>query len=277
MPRMSCLGPLLAALILPGACAWAAPKVVVLDAGHEPSRPGAIGTCGQPEVEYNDAMVAALRKALTGYRLILTREPGREVDASDSTLLRHINAAARADWAKSKALYARPALANAHKADVFLSIHHDSTAARHQVTDTKLCHGQGGKRLTAEFMRRYRVGYNLFVNAEAEEPRRGLALRLARLLGGELRELGRVAANYHVYPADDCKSCRPVAADVGIWHQNLAVLRITTMPAVLIEVGNIIDPGDEARIKTPAFRQAFAQAVKRALDHYFAPPKQARR
>lgn len=56
---------------------------------------------------------------------------------------------------------------------------------------------------------------------------------------------------------------------MGIWHENLAVLRGTKMPAVLIEVGNIIDPTDEKIINNDDFRKQFSLALKKGLDAYF--------
>ena len=52
---------------------------------------------------------------------------------------------------------------------------------------------------------------------------------------------------------------------MGIIHKDVAVLRDTRCPAVLIEVGNIADGGpggDEAKINTSAFRESLAAAIK---------------
>ena len=79
--------------------------LLVLDAGHSPAAPGALGVRGVHELAYNDRLVAQLAAALQkdGWRVRLTRQSGQEM-----------------------ALGQRPALANRLKADVFLSIHHDS-------------------------------------------------------------------------------------------------------------------------------------------------------
>jgi hypothetical protein len=86
---------------------------------------------------------------------------------------------------------------------------------------------------------------------------------LADNIGKQLRALGRIPSN------DNCKSWYPVNPELGVWHENLAVLRDTQMPAVLIEVGNIVDPADEKKINTNEFRIKFSAALKRALDNYF--------
>jgi N-acetylmuramoyl-L-alanine amidase len=61
-----------------------------------------------------------------------------------------------------------------------------------------------------------------------------------------------------------------VIRELGIWHQQLYVLRNVRMPAVLVEVGNIADAEDEALINTEQFREQFAQALNRAVDRFFS-------
>lgn len=243
--------------------------LIVLDAGHEPSNPGATARCRKTEVEYNDAVVAALAAALRQYRIILTRAANAEPPTQREALRYYLDQDAQPSWDKHKSLLVRAALANEQHADLFISIHHDSTAAHQQITDAALCNGQGGKKLRAAFKQQYRVGFNLFINDNASEPRRSLSLKIARLIGRRLIQSARTAANYH---QDDCKSCRRIDGDLGIWHQDLAVLRQTRMPAVLIEVGNLIDIEDETVISTPEFQRRFAYIVKTALDDYFSLP-----
>jgi len=241
--------------------------IVVLDAGHEPSRPGAIATCGKQEVEYNDAIVTALTTALNGYQVLLTRKAQAEVSTDAGELPDYLNVEAQTKWDEHKTLLARAAIANKNEADVFVSIHHDSTAGRWQLNDSALCEGRGGKKLAAAFKQKYRIGFNIFVDADKPEPCRGLSLKIAQLIAERLLATGRMASDYH---QDDCKSCRSIDSKLGIWHQDLAVLRETSMPAVLIEIGNIVDPDDEAAISSSGFRQQFAQIIKAALDEYFA-------
>jgi N-acetylmuramoyl-L-alanine amidase len=95
-------------------------------------------------------------------------------------------------------------------------------------------------------------------------------LRFAKLLGEELVGIGRKPSNYHYFPEDDRRSCRPVIRELGIWHQQLYVLRHVRMPAVLVEVGNIADAEDEVLINTEQFREQFALALKRAVDRFFS-------
>jgi N-acetylmuramoyl-L-alanine amidase len=244
--------------------------IVVIDAGHETARPGAIGTCGKTEVAYNDEMVQQIAHSLKkSYQIILTRQAGSDVATDIPDLQRHIPQQQRTSWDSHKSLLARPALANLHHAQVFISIHHDSTSAEQQINDPTLCDHQGGKNLKEDFKNKYQIGYNIFINNTESSKRKENSLLLAENIGKQLRALGRVPSNYHRYPIDACKSCYPVNAKIGVWHEDLAVLRNTNMPAILIEVGNIVDPNDEKIINTEAFRKQFSHALKQGLDDYF--------
>jgi len=241
--------------------------LVVLDAGHEPSAQGAIATCGGKEVEYNDKLIAKLANNLRGYRLLLTRKFAAEVDTDIKNMSDYISPDAKLKWHTHQKLLMRAALANKNHADLFISIHHDSTAEHWQKTDLNLCSGKGGKRLNAQFKQQYQVGFSLFIDKNKPEPFRSLSLKLANLIGKRLVAMGRTVADYHL---DDCMSCRIIDPALGIWHQDLAVLKNTLMPSVLIEVGNLIDPDDEAIISSPEFSKQFVKLIQSALDEYFA-------
>lgn len=260
------LAPLLLSLV---ACS----PLVVLDAGHEPSHPGALATCGKQEMDYNDAVVATLAGALGDYRVLLTRRAQADVEADVKGLSAYLSQEAQLKWSHRKTLFARAALANKNNADVFISIHHDSTAGRWQINNPALCGGKGGKNLAAAFKQKYQVGFNIFINDNKAGPCRRLSLEIAQLIAKRLVAIGRVAADHHL---DDCKSCRSIDSRLGIWHQDLAVLREAAMPAILIEVGNIVDPDDEAIISASEFRQQFAQIVRAALAEYFAASRPRR-
>lgn len=247
-----------------------AQPLIVLDAGHEPSHPGAIGTCGIREDIYNDELVKVLAKNLSkSYRVKLTREYGKEVNVDVRDLVDHIPAAERSKWAQHKSLYGRPATANMEKADIIISIHHDSNSLKQQINNPELCHGKGGVTVKAEFKQKYKIGFNVFINDDSHAENQQQSLVLAKLIGQRLVKIGRQPSNYHVYPDDDCKSCRPIENRIGVWHNNLAVLRNSNMPAVLIEAGNIVDSHDESIVNNHQYRTQFSLAVKSAIDDYF--------
>lgn len=243
--------------------------LIVLDAGHEPSHPGAMGTCGVKEVNYNDKIVKSLAKVLSkNYRIMLTRDDGKEVDVQNEKLAELLRDVEKSKWSQHKQLYSRPAIANLNNAALFISIHHDSNATKQIITKPELCGGKGGITVRDEFKMKYIIGYNIFVNDDKQSAQRDNSLRLANLIGKQMLGINRKPSNYHVYPDGDCKSCRPINKVTGVWYEDLAVLRNAKMPAVLIEVGNIVDTDDEAVINSDAFREKFSLAIKNAVDAY---------
>lgn len=244
-------------------------QTIAIDPGHEPSKSGAKGTCGISEVVYNDLMAQKLKTVLSSYSVFLTRKMGQEIEVTDE-LLREIPGVSKSLWARNRTLMARPAMANSKQADIFLSIHHDSVSKNHKSKRSDLCDGKGGVSVTDAFRRRYKIGFNVFVNNEAHEPYRHRSIQLGKLIGKAMISMGRIPSDYHFYPVDDCRSCEPVDRKLGVWHHDLAVLRHAKMPAVLIEIGNIVDHEDESQINNDAFRIKFSEAINSALNDYFS-------
>jgi N-acetylmuramoyl-L-alanine amidase len=58
--------------------------------------------------------------------------------------------------------------------------------------------------------------------------------------------------------------------DKSIAYQNIAVARGTWMPSVLTEGAFLIMPDQEAALRTPQFQEAYATAILRGLESYFA-------
>lgn len=227
----------LAAALLPAPVMFAAPDVVqvVLDPGHSPARGGAIGVRGLAEVVYNDRFSARLAAALraAGFRLVLTRQPEQEL-----------------------ALGERARLANQHAQAIFLSIHHDS--AQEHLLQAQPASAGGGWRT-----RQPMSGHSLFVSRR--NVRFDDSLALARLLGSELHQLGRAPTLHH---AEDIDGERRELLDrqLGIYrYDELAVLAHTQIPAVLLEIGLIVDTADEAWLSRPANQDAVCAAIVRAL------------
>lgn len=265
-------------------------RVLVLDAGHDPvsatgdaSKSGAVGTCGQLEFVYNDEAansVASSLQAQQDWKLVRTRESGQSINWQlfpETVLLQNLSLAAQANWSGAKTLYARAAIANAAHCDALISLHHDATREDHEMTDPELCVdpasgiAKGGRRLTPDFLRQYRVGYSIFVyDKDGANPARSRESRhLARLIARRIQALGRLPSNHHL-PQEDCQSCETLDAKLGVFHQNLAILREARCPAVLIEVGNIVDPDDERIVNNDQFRSRLAEAIRQGTQDYFS-------
>jgi N-acetylmuramoyl-L-alanine amidase len=57
--------------------------------------------------------------------------------------------------------------------------------------------------------------------------------------------------------------------DLGVFYDNLAVLRPTWMPAVLCEGAFLMIPEQEAALRTPEFQEAYAAGVADGLEAFF--------
>ena len=263
--RSSCL--LVAVLLHLATMSSAEAPPIILDPGHDPLYPGARGSCGEFEFKYNERIVAAYLK-ITAARVITTRDAGQAPRILKRKTSPGVVSPNR--YTLKTSLQARTALANSSKGSLFISIHHDSTAARFITPDPSLCEGRGGHTLLQDFKARNTIGFNVFIDQDPKNLHYRNSLRFAMLLGEELIAIGRQPSDYHYFPEDDCRSCKPVIRDLGVWHQQLYVLRHARMPAVLVEVGNIADAADEALINSEQFREQFARALNRAVERYFS-------
>lgn len=59
----------------------------------------------------------------------------------------------------------------------------------------------------------------------------------------------------------------------GLFYDNLAVCRVTSMPAVLIEPAFIMHPQEEALIRDPQFRRNIAEAIVQGMEEFVKAAK----
>lgn len=59
--------------------------------------------------------------------------------------------------------------------------------------------------------------------------------------------------------------------DFGTRYQNLALTRVSNMPAVLVEVGFMIHPDEYAKLIEPEFQKSAARAIADGISEYFRP------
>jgi len=128
-------------------------------------------------------------------------------------------------------------------ADFFVSIHHDSM--QQQYIDA------GRQR---EF-----AGFSVFVSER--NPRYEQSLRCARAIGEQLVAAGEKPSLYHAEPI--AGENRPLLdRRLGVHRfDGLAVLKTAPMPAVLVEVGVIVNPDEERRLARPEVVKRVAQAI----------------
>jgi N-acetylmuramoyl-L-alanine amidase len=231
--------------VINAACAeFATNKVIVLDPGHTPEQPGALGVKGQYEVVYNDRLADMLANALQkkGYRVILTRTGNQSLSLSER--------ASRTDQIK-------PAL--------FLSIHHDS--AQPKYLEKIITQGSYTGYKTIKPI----AGFSIFVSKL--NPAFAQSYRFAEILGQQLVKLNRPPSLHH---AEKIKGENRELLDkkLGIYRfDNLIVMKKTNFPAVLLETGVIVDTQDEAYVSNPVNQALVNAAIVAAIETFTTSEK----
>jgi len=224
------------------------PPLIILDPGHGGADPGATGVAGTLEKHITLASALVLKGALEAhgrYRVELTRARDQYV-------------------AREK----RVEIARDLGADLFLSMHADRladpavrgasvyTLAR-QASDAEtealaerengLAPGPDGR------MRAMPPEVSGILASLAARRNRAASTRMAHQLVLDLER------RLPVLPTPER-------------HANFTVLHAAGIPSVLIEMGFLSNPADEAALNDPAHRQVIARAMTRAVDSWFALP-----
>jgi N-acetylmuramoyl-L-alanine amidase len=223
---------------------------MIIDVGHTAESYGAMSARNVPEFEFNLNLARRIEERL-------------KADGFAEAAVMVTEGKAR------PSLMTRVARANRKGADLFLSIHHDSVpdiyAERWEF---------GGKRSTFNDLF---GGYSVFVSQR--NPRYGESLRFAKLLGNQMAGQELIfARQYDQWFMG--KYQRPLLdSDAGVYrYDELIVLKMTTMPAVLLESGSIINRDEELVMASDAHKNKVATAVASAVSEFCetrgpAPPQ----
>jgi N-acetylmuramoyl-L-alanine amidase len=211
---------------------------VAIDTGHSPSSPGAISARGKNEYLFNDRFTRELREESRdwpGLKIVLIPIPS----------------------GKQWGLLARTAATSDIGADVFVSIHHDSVNEKYR----KLWeYGERKQEYADDFS-----GYSLFVSRAGKQFTR--SLMLARLLGERLRAAGREPTLHH---AEDLPNENRELLDerLGIYEAPFVVLTSNKLPAILFEIGVIVNREEELKLEDRVYRATMQKALLEALDAF---------
>lgn len=220
--------------------------LVVIDAGHGGKDPGA-GTGDLKEKALTLSLALALRDELVkqgGVRVALTR--------SDDTYL---------------TLEERPAIARKLGADLFISIHADSTDGDGSAMGATVytLSDKGSNQVADKFAARENAadqingvrikGQSDTVNAILVELSQRETQDDSALFAGLILREGKGTMPF--------KYLTPESAA-------FAVLKSPDVPSVLFETGYINNSGDVARLTSPSGKQAFAATLTQAIKVYFA-------
>jgi len=213
---------------------------IAVDVGHTKQSDGAMSARDVPEYDFNLNLARKVAEKLksegfAGTKLLITEGRARP------------------------SLIRRVASANGMKADLFLSIHHDSVPDKFK----ERWEFEGRK---LEYSDRF-SGYSLFVSKE--NPSFETSFRLARLIGRELKGKGLKYADQYALPIMGRYRHDLLDKDVGIYrYDNLVVLMRTNMPAVLLEAGSIINRDEEVQMASVERQDMTASSVAAAFRKF---------
>jgi N-acetylmuramoyl-L-alanine amidase len=227
--------------------AAATPLTVVVDPGHGGTETGAIGPGGLQEkdatLEIAKRVAAALPRVLA-CRTVLTRETDVLISLDDRT-----------------------SIANHEKADLFLSIHANSSrSSSAQGSETYYLSLEASDKIAQEVASRENAaaGAPAAPTGGSANPERDFILwDLAQ--SAHLKESSEIAEAIQV----ELNAVSDTGSR-GIKQAPFRVLVGATMPAVLVEVAFISNVEQEKKLRNPEFQQAIADAVARAVARFFA-------
>ena len=221
---------------------------IVVDVGHTAASPGAVSARGVNEYDFNKRLATRVAHKL------------RDMGFGRTILL-------VTDGPSRRGLASRVARANESRADLFLSIHHDSVPDRMEQT----WEFEGKKQ---HYNDQY-PGHSIFVSLD--NPNYQSSLLFATIVGKELKARGMQYTPHYTDAVMGSRRRLLVDPEAGVYrYDQLIVLRQTHVPAVLLEAGSIINRNEELLLAGSERQAAIAAAVGTAVDRYcqLRPPAQ---
>jgi N-acetylmuramoyl-L-alanine amidase len=226
-----------------------APLTIVVDPGHGGGETGAIGPGGFEEkaatLEIAKRIAATLPRTLA-CRAVLTRDSDIQLPLDDRT-----------------------SIANHEKADLFLSIHANSSrSASAQGSETYYLSLEASDKLAQEVASRENAVNG---NGGAIGPAGGTGDPDLDFILWDLAQSAHLKESSEIAEAIQVElNAVSDTANRGIKQAPFRVLVGATMPAVLVEVAFISNADEEKRLRTPEFQQAVADAVARAVARFYS-------
>lgn len=155
----------------------------------------------------------------------------------------------------------RTAIANESRADLFLSIHANSSPVR-RVSGAEVFYlNFTTSREALDLAARENAGHNRSI-FELRELIQKIALK------DKLDESREFAGYVQQELSREWRRLNPAARDRGAKTAPFVVLIGASMPSVLAEIGFLSNPKDEALMKKPEYRQRLAEALYRGVERY---------
>ena len=227
-------------------------NIIVIDPGHGGKDPGNLGTGRykdrEKDVSYDVSLLVKqyIEENLPGTKAILTRDDSQFIE-----------------------LYQRTVIANRANADLFISIHCNAND-NHRAYGTEsfvLGMGEKDQRLnkTAQLENAARLlEDNWETNYEKLDASNPAAIIALRAYQDAFLEQSISIADEIQHQFEG----RVKRRNRGVKQQPLAVLRGSTMPAVLVELGFLTNPGEEDFLQSTRGKELLASAIYRAIKEY---------
>lgn len=225
-------------------------QTIVIDPGHGGSATGAVSGKGTQEKDLTLLLAQTLKSSLEAHlpvRVVLTRAEDAELP-----------------------LTTRSALANQFKADLFISIHlNSSTGAGAHGTETYFLATQASDERAALSAATENAAEPTAVAPQGEgDPLYDLQLILWDLAQNHHLSESQRFANLVQAELNQALGLK----DRGVKQAPFRVLMGAAMPAVLVELGFLSNPEEETKLLQPAYRAELIAALVRAVERYRAEP-----
>ena len=217
-------------------------KRIVLDAGHGGKDPGAISRNGLEEKDINLDITKRLKTLFEnqGFEVMLTRDSDMFVE-----------------------LGKRAKIANNESADLFLSVHTNSSHSR-RLNGFEIYYISEDMDDTERAVTTTKHFYPKKI--ERDDIPYDAQIILWDLLYTQNRAVSFDIANYILKEADD--TFHPKI--LGVKKSKFYVLNKTIMPAILIEVGFLSNREEERRLQQDIYRQRIAESIAKGVINYSA-------
>ena len=227
-------------------------NIIVIDPGHGGKDPGNLGTGRykdrEKDVSFDVSLLVKqyIEENLAGTKALLTRDDNQFIE-----------------------LYQRTVIANRANADLFISIHCNAND-NHRAYGTEsfvLGMGEKDQRLnkTAQLENAARLlEDNWETNYEKLDASNPAAIIALRAYQDAFLEQSISIADEIQHQFEG----RVKRRNRGVKQQPLAVLRGSTMPAVLVELGFLTNPGEEDFLQSNRGKELLASAIYRAIKEY---------
>lgn len=217
-------------------------KKVIIDAGHGGKDPGTIGKSGLEEKKVTLDISKRVRKILkrNGLQVVMTRKKDEFVSLKNRT-----------------------EISSRERADLFISIHANSSPAKsvHGLEVFTLKQLGRKERKEEQRVRNQKTKYKHFSMVQNNRS-------LENILS-DMMYVHKQAVSRDVAMQTGKKTAKFIKAkNRGLKHARFFVLRNTLIPSILVEVGFLSNYREEKYLKSGAYRQKIAYGIARSILDY---------